>query len=278
MHHQREIQLSYYSHIHTQNAGLFISRGEGKHPRRIISSTEIIFVENGILGIREGNYEYLVESGQSLILEPGIEHSGTLPYDLGLRYYWIHFDILVPKRSGSKDHHLSIPKIKTVVRPTRIIQLFRWFLHDQEEQTLTHQAAELIIYHLITEILFDPPPGLSRKVKSNYLLEKASIIIKTEFNNCISPGEVAARMGCNPDYLNRLFKSCYGMTISSYIQSQRINHACSLLINCTDNIDHIAYASGYNDSGYFRRSFRKKLGMTPRQYRGLYTQVHINTE
>ncbi len=275
------IKVGLNSRVRAQNAGLFISRGEGIHPKRIISSTEIIFVERGMLGIREGITNYVVKEGESIILEPGIEHAGTIPYGKDLKFYWIHFNEL-PFEENGKDNNrkqfLTIPKYKAVARPTKIIQLFRWFLHDQEEGMLQPIIANLIIYHLLAEISIDIPLGLRERSNWSYLLETAITVIRTRFAENLRISKIADEIGCNSDYLNRLFKRNFGTTISEYIKNRRLNYACNLLINSRDNIDYVAFKSGFNDPCYFRRCFKEKYGVTPKAYRNLYIHMHVNTE
>jgi AraC-like DNA-binding protein len=42
-------------------------------------------------------------------------------------------------------------------------------------------------------------------------------------------------------------------------------------------IAQVAYACGFEDSGYFRRLFKKSKGMTPNAFRRLHVRVHVNT-
>ena len=76
-----------------QNAGLFISRGEGIHPTRVIGSYELIFVRQGRLGMFEGRRRFELGAGQTLLLWPGRKHGGTIPYPRDLSFYWIHFTL-----------------------------------------------------------------------------------------------------------------------------------------------------------------------------------------
>ena len=142
---------------------------------------------------------------------------------------------------------LAIPKYREAARPTRIIQLFRWFLHDQEEGLLRPVTANLIVYHLLVEISTNLPRGLQESSHWSHLLVIATTIIKTRFAENLSVGKIAGETECNPDYLNRLFKKSFGTTISEYIKTRRLNHACTLLINSKDNIDSVEFRSGFND-------------------------------
>ena len=66
--------------VSCQNGGLFISRGQGTHPARKISSYELIYVRHGVLEIEEAGVPYSVGPGQSLLLSPDTPHAGTAPY------------------------------------------------------------------------------------------------------------------------------------------------------------------------------------------------------
>src|SRR5512140_1552772 len=73
--------------VECENAGLFVSRGEGAHPARTISSYELIFVRHGVLEIEEAGVGYAIGPGKSFLLFPNKPHSGTAPYPPNLAYY-----------------------------------------------------------------------------------------------------------------------------------------------------------------------------------------------
>lgn len=71
----------------------------------------------------------------------------------------------------------------------------------------------------------------------------------------------------NPDYMARLFKKKIGISIGAYIQQQRIKKAKGLLSRTNDSINEIAQKVGYDNFSYFSHIFRKKVGLTPNEYR-----------
>src|SRR4051812_12075559 len=87
------LSLSAYSPLKAQNAGLFIARGLALHPTRVIDSHELIFVKQGELDIWEDDRTFHLEAGQTLHLWPGRQHGGLKPMPLGLKFYWIHFEV-----------------------------------------------------------------------------------------------------------------------------------------------------------------------------------------
>ena len=58
-----------------------------------------------------------------------------------------------------------------------------------------------------------------------------------------------------------------GISISDYINAQRLNKAKSLLQETNLNISEIAYEVGYASPGYFSTSFKNKYGTSPKQFR-----------
>ena len=63
------------------------------------------------------------------------------------------------------------------------------------------------------------------------------------------------------------FQKVYNTTPMDHLLSIRMRHACIMLSNTSSSITEIALACGFVDSSYFVMRFRKRTGMTPRQFR-----------
>ena len=71
----------------------------------------------------------------------------------------------------------------------------------------------------------------------------------------------------NASYLSSLFRREMGMTLTDYVNGRRIDTALKLL-NTTDiQIQDIAYYVGIEDVNYFTRIFKKKIGVSPTEYK-----------
>ncbi len=89
-------------------------------------------------------------------------------------------------------------------------------------------------------------------------------------NNCTSNltlAEIARKAAMSPASLNRIFMKSVGMSPVNYLIAQRIARAKSLLTESNSSISSISEHSGFGDSNYFSRIFKKHVGMTPRDYR-----------
>jgi transcriptional regulator GlxA family with amidase domain len=65
----------------------------------------------------------------------------------------------------------------------------------------------------------------------------------------------------------RRFRQATGLSPLEYVHTLRIEEAKQML-ECDDQpIEAIANAVGYEDAGFFSRLFRRKVKLTPAQYR-----------
>ena len=79
-------------------------------------------------------------------------------------------------------------------------------------------------------------------------------------------------------YLSTVFKQAMGQTISSYLSRQRLLCAQELLQDISIPIKDVCARSGYEDPHYFARSFKKQTGMTPSEYRNLYSSRDLHPD
>ena len=74
----------------------------------------------------------------------------------------------------------------------------------------------------------------------------------------------------SPVYCDTVFKKDMGVSIIDYLLSRRIAEAKKLLIEGTFSLSEIARQSGFEDSNYFSRVFKKRTGYTPTEYKKIY--------
>lgn len=81
----------------------------------------------------------------------------------------------------------------------------------------------------------------------------------------------------NKYYISHIFQERMSISYKDFINSLRVEYACSLLTKDTAITD-VAYASGFSTIRTFNRAFLKHAGMTPREYvKGDYQAAEIAT-
>lgn len=68
-------------------------------------------------------------------------------------------------------------------------------------------------------------------------------------------------------YLSRVFSQKYGETVIAFLTRVRMEHAIELMKGQDKKLETISFLVGYDDYNYFSRVFRKKLGISPSEYR-----------
>ena len=82
---------------------------------------------------------------------------------------------------------------------------------------------------------------------------------------------LATQLNVNSSYLSTLFKKETGSTLTEYVNQKRIEHAVFLLNSSSLQIQMIAQYSGIPDVNYFTKTFKKIIGITPKEYRDKIT-------
>lgn len=86
---------------------------------------------------------------------------------------------------------------------------------------------------------------------------------------------LANHMNVSLSYLSTVFKQSMGINLSTYIINLRIEKAQQLLTHFQYPICDISLQCGYEDPRYFSKIFKKKLGLSPSEYRTILMQQQI---
>ena len=97
--------------------------------------------------------------------------------------------------------------------------------------------------------------------------------VSNHVNQNISVEEIAQYLNMDRTTLSKKFKRELGFNISSYIMRRKLEEAKSLL-NYTDmTISEISEYLCFSSQAYFQNVFKKKYGITPKEYRKKQTQA-----
>ena len=95
--------------------------------------------------------------------------------------------------------------------------------------------------------------------------------IDEHYSENISLDDLASHVYLSPKYISDVFKRKTGVNFSEYLVSRRIEMAKRFLQDPRYRIVDISEMVGYHDSKHFSKLFKKMTGITPAQYRKLYS-------
>lgn len=99
------------------------------------------------------------------------------------------------------------------------------------------------------------------------VVSKAKDYIRENYQKDITLEDVARQVNVSPYYFSKLFKEESGENFIDYLTRVRIDIAVKLLRDRGKSIKEISLETGYADPNYFSRLFKKRTGMTPKEYR-----------
>ena len=273
----QQIKIPNRTDITVENGGLFSSRGRGAHPERVLDSYELILVRRGQLKLREDQTRFALGPGDALILFPGRHHRGIGRFPAGLTFYWVHFRISVPQDEIAAPDALWVPQHVTLHRPDHMEELFRQFLNDQAsggQQVACRAAAYMLLM-----LTYMEPQRQNDETKSDFSRHATRLddYITKHFHEPISAAAIAKRFSLNVDYIGRLYKQAFGLTLTEAIRQRRLKQAREFLLHTDANMNEIAHECGFAGSSYFRRTFKQVEGISPSKWRVLHSTYLTNT-
>ena len=134
----------------------------------------------------------------------------------------------------------------------------------------THNDTKLL---LLSEYLFSDLQDTYRSRQENPVVLKIKQYILANIYQKISIEAAVSQVFLSKEYCQTLFKQETGMTIVTFINTEKVNLSKHLL--CSEHkLTTIAHMLGFEDYNYFSRVFKKYTGLSPLQYRKI--AGHLN--
>ena len=245
--------------------GEFHSCGPWLHPKRNITSTELVLVLQGTVYIAEEARQYAVNANQLIVLEPHREHYGYKTVSEPVSFYWFHFytDLELPLKTYAGN---DIYEIK------RLLKRLLHISNSSDCAPYAADAAGLLIYHELKRL------SLKESLPNQALAVQIGEYIRNNIKNGITVRDIARSLGYNPDYLGKYFKKYSGTGLKEYLSAQRLKLAKDLLLTTDMSVKQIARELGYTEENVFIKFFTYHEAITPAVFRSKSSKIHINNK
>lgn len=236
--------LTFYSHFH--------------------SSFELFYCLEGQTKVAVEDKEKLLSPGDVAVIWPNYVHSYTAMsqtryligiVDLSLIHEYAPLftkhDCLQPFLDKEKVHPDVLHCLDTLVRSQGISELLR------------RAYLNVIAGRLLEQL----PLGERKRALGSDALRDLMTFIDAHISEPISLDRLSKELYLNKYYISKLFSQRIGCSLRTYINSLRIDRACSLLSNPNASIPDILDACGFESERTFYRAFIKQRNITPKAYR-----------
>jgi transcriptional regulator GlxA family with amidase domain len=102
------------------------------------------------------------------------------------------------------------------------------------------------------------------------LVRKAEDSPKERFQDQDAIGQAVQAAGIPERTHKRRFKAATGVPLIEYLQNVRIEHGKHLLETTALPVEEVGAEAGYSDPSFFRRLFKRLVGITPVTYRRMF--------
>lgn len=217
------------------------------------------------------------EPGDLLLFQPKTPHYyGRSPESDCWHHRWVYFR----PRAYWNDWLVWQDEKKGVGRlrlPERLRGEFeRLFANIEQTHTSGRRFAEELAMNLLERLLLravEEDPRSHQQIRDPRVIE-ACQFVTSNLAGELKIDEVANHVCLSPSRLAHLFREQMGVNLLRWREDQRIIRARLLLQTTQEPIATIGRIVGYDDQLYFSRVFRKRVGVSPSDFRRRTLDAH----
>lgn len=237
---------------------------------------ELIYIVSGEIMVSVGEREYRAKAGSLIVLSRFEEHSVRV-----LTPEYRRYTLLVSSEisRGSENYALSSILVNRSRGFEHIVECGQFgarieSLFDRvrqeciERKPMYSRVVDSALMILLAEIYrIAPQRFIVGENKNSEMVRRIQNRFERDCSSDVTISSLASEFHVSTSHLAHVFKSITGYSPIDYLISCRLSAAKNLLAESDKSIKEIVDSCGFSDESNFSRTFKRKFGMTPSEFR-----------
>lgn len=219
---------------------------KGRHP-----NDSLLIVLKGNFVCNLGNSDYYAHRNDVFVFHSDAVFERKVIEPLECIY--IQFDKLpMPLDNG-------IMKLSDPIRAESTISFLKSAILEDDQIKIMHYVNDLLLLNQLST--------MSQKPHTNETISKCITFLHENYTDTITLDTLTQHFHFSKQWLIRCFKQETEKTPIEYLNRLRIRQAQKLLTQTEQSIGEISSKCGFDNVYYFSNAFKKRVGLSPKDYR-----------
>jgi AraC-like DNA-binding protein len=263
--------FTYPWHFHSEYEIIYVKEGRGE---RFVADSVEPFNPGDVILLGSNLHHYMQSSESYYEGNPGLRVKGVviqfahdyMSYAINRYADFVHIKSLL--NSAKRGFHFPYPQNTDIIRDIEDLPLREGLYRIMNLLLLLDKMATF------KDKRFMGSPHFSENTSdfSGNRIEKILSYLNYHYTENVSLNDISSRFSMNASAFCRYFKQKTGKPYIDYIHDLRAGYACKLLVGTSYDISQISIECGYNTICHFNRIFKRKMFLTPSEYRSKFVR------
>jgi AraC-like DNA-binding protein len=230
---------------------------------------ELIHVRKGRLCQIAAGQKFSADAGDCLITPRQTMHRDVFDFQAGLEVFIVFFDWPLEQEflKSVNNSNINMVSENTRAAMARVFDELRTDLGGGETDRIVASSRLFTILMLLyRDIAHQQNPSAVPDFSGNkrqWLVNEAKKYLEKHYHQPVTLEDIAASLKVSPFYLSRIFSHESDFSLFEYLNDVRMRKARELLREGRHIVADVAYMTGFEDSNYFSKVYKRYYGHSP---------------
>ena len=229
----------------------------------------IYYVAEGELNVINSGKFFTLKAGEYYIFSPSTTQKIRNRSDAPVKYYVIGFYF---NNEALTLEDISVSESGSFSKSSDVTNLFATLYSSYSNDIDDLSFRTCYLFYKVMHYIFTNDNDITLHSNDYHKLKPVIQYINENYSQELKIETLCKICNYSQAHLQRLFNKYFQISTKEYISRLRISKAQRLMVELDISVNKVAHMVGYKDIGFFCRTFKKKTGCTPTEFR----RLHLN--